>query len=91
MASRALWAQQAIDQIPQAVITLKQGVGRLIRDQTDRGVLMICDTRLRTRSYGKVFLDSLPRMPRTQKLEIVERFFENKMLPLREPDETVST
>ena len=52
---------------------------------------MICDTRLRTRSYGKVFLDSLPRMPRTQKLEIVERFFENKMLPLREPDETVST
>ncbi|OQX04162.1 MAG: helicase [Thiothrix lacustris] len=78
-------------QIPQAVITLKQGVGRLIRDQTDRGVLMICDTRLRTRSYGKVFLDSLPRMPRTQKLEIVERFFENKMLPLREPDETVST
>jgi ATP-dependent DNA helicase DinG len=78
-------------QIPQAVITLKQGVGRLIRDQSDRGVLMICDTRLRTRSYGKVFLDSLPRMPRTQKLEIVERFFENKMLPLREPDETVST
>ena len=78
-------------QIPQAVITLKQGVGRLIRDQTDRGVLMICDTRLRTRSYGKVFLDSLPRMPRTQKLEIVERFFENKMLPLREPDDTVST
>lgn len=62
-------------QIPQAVITLKQGVGRLIRDENDRGVLMICDVRLRTRSYGKIFLDSLPRMPRTQKLEIVERFF----------------
>jgi ATP-dependent DNA helicase DinG len=62
-------------QIPQAVITLKQGVGRLIRDQQDRGVLMICDVRLRTRSYGKTFLDSLPRMPRTQKLDIVERFF----------------
>ena len=62
-------------QIPQAVITLKQGVGRLIRDQNDKGVLMICDTRLRTRSYGKTFLDSLPRMPRTQKLDIVERFF----------------
>ena len=62
-------------QIPQAVITLKQGVGRLIRDQQDRGVLMICDVRLRTRSYGKTFLDSLPRMPRTQKLEIVQRFF----------------
>jgi ATP-dependent DNA helicase DinG len=76
-------------QIPQAVITLKQGVGRLIRDQSDRGVLMICDIRLRTRSYGKIFLDSLPRMPRTQKLEIVERFFE-KTLPPRDMDETVS-
>lgn len=62
-------------QIPQAVIALKQGVGRLIRDQNDRGVLMLCDNRLRTRSYGKIFLDSLPRMPRTQKLEIVKRFF----------------
>jgi ATP-dependent DNA helicase DinG len=62
-------------QLPQAVITLKQGVGRLIRDQNDRGVLMICDTRLRTRRYGQVFLESLPRMPRTQKLEIVQRFF----------------
>ncbi len=62
-------------QIPQAVITLKQGVGRLIRDQHDKGVLMICDARLRTRNYGKTFLDSLPNMPRTQKLAIVERFF----------------
>ncbi|MDD5394282.1 MAG: ATP-dependent DNA helicase [Thiothrix sp.] len=72
-------------QIPQAVITLKQGVGRLIRDQQDRGVLMICDIRLRTRSYGKIFLDSLPRMPRTQKLEIVERFFAGNL------NETAST
>lgn len=71
-------------QIPQAVIALKQGVGRLIRDQHDRGVLMICDVRLRTRSYGKIFLDSLPRMPRTQKLEIVERFFAGNL------NETVS-
>lgn len=62
-------------QLPQAVIALKQGVGRLIRDQQDRGVLMLCDTRLRTRRYGQVFLDSLPRMPRTQKLEVVQRFF----------------
>ncbi|HMT93228.1 ATP-dependent DNA helicase [uncultured Thiothrix sp.] len=62
-------------QLPQAVIALKQGVGRLIRDQEDRGLLMICDARLRTRRYGSVFLDSLPRMPRTQKLEVVERFF----------------
>ncbi|TXH71409.1 MAG: ATP-dependent DNA helicase [Thiothrix sp.] len=70
-------------QLPQAVITLKQGVGRLIRDQEDRGLLMICDARLRTRSYGSVFLDSLPRMPRTQKLEVVERFFSK--IPLKPP------
>lgn len=62
-------------QIPQAVIALKQGVGRLIRDQHDRGVLMLGDIRLLTRSYGKTFLDSLPRMPRTRRLDIVERFF----------------
>ena len=71
-------------QLPQAVIALKQGVGRLIRDQEDRGLLMICDARLRTRSYGSVFLDSLPRMPRTQKLEVVERFFSQER-PLKPP------
>lgn len=68
-------------QLPQAVIALKQGVGRLIRDPQDRGVLMLCDVRLRTRSYGKVFLDSLPRMPRTQKLEVVQRFFDGPVSP----------
>lgn len=62
-------------QLPQAVITLKQGVGRLIRDGEDRGVLVICDPRLRTKGYGKVFQESLPRMPRTQKIEVVKRFF----------------
>ena len=62
-------------QLPQAVITLKQGVGRLIRDNDDRGVLVICDPRLRTKSYGKTFLESLPRIPRTQKIEVVKRFF----------------
>lgn len=80
-------------QIPQAVITLKQGVGRLIRDQHDKGVLMLCDNRLRTRSYGKIFLDSLPRMPRTQKLEIVQRFFAGNIstpAPNRDSDEPVS-
>lgn len=71
-------------QLPQAVITLKQGVGRLIRDQEDRGLLMICDARLQTRRYGAVFLDSLPRMPRTQKLEVVERFFSQER-PLTPP------
>jgi len=63
-------------QLPQAVIALKQGVGRLIRDQNDKGVLVICDPRLRSKSYGITFLDSLPRVPRTSKLEVVERFFQ---------------
>lgn len=74
----------AEQQLPHAVITLKQGVGRLIRDQADRGVLMICDNRLRTRSYGYTFLNSLPRMPRTQKIEVVQRFF-SKEQPLQTP------
>jgi ATP-dependent DNA helicase DinG len=56
-------------QLPQAVITLKQGVGRLIRDIDDRGVLMLCDPRLRSRGYGAVFLESLPSMRRTASLE----------------------
>lgn len=50
-------------QLPQAVIALKQGVGRLIRDYEDRGIVMICDPRLTARAYGCVFLDSLPPMP----------------------------
>ena len=50
-------------QLPQAVIALKQGVGRLIRDYEDRGVVMICDPRLSGRSYGRAFLNSLPPMP----------------------------
>ncbi|MFZ1643524.1 MAG: ATP-dependent DNA helicase [Candidatus Contendobacter sp.] len=62
-------------QLPHAVITLKQGVGRLIRDVSDRGVLMLCDPRLLTKLYGRVFLDSLPPMPRTRKLERVQAFF----------------
>ncbi len=62
-------------QVPQAVIALKQGVGRLIRDVEDRGVMMICDPRLVTKSYGRIFLDSLPPMTRTRKLSVVERFF----------------
>lgn len=62
-------------QLPQAVITLKQGVGRLIRDVNDRGVLMLCDPRLGSKSYGRVFIDSLPPMSKTRKLEVVQRFF----------------
>lgn len=62
-------------QLPQAVITLKQGVGRLIRDINDRGVLMLCDPRLGSKSYGRVFIDSLPPMSKTRKFEVVERFY----------------
>ncbi len=61
-------------QVPQAVITLKQGVGRLIRDEQDTGVLMLCDPRLLTRPYGKIFLNSLPNMPRTHKPMVVKTF-----------------
>ena len=62
-------------QLPQAIIAMKQGVGRLIRDEADKGLLMICDPRLRTKAYGRTFLESLPRVPRTSKREVVERFF----------------
>ncbi len=55
-------------QVPEAVIALKQGAGRLIRDVSDRGVLMICDPRLIDKPYGKAFLDSLPAMTRTRSL-----------------------
>ncbi|WP_315386638.1 ATP-dependent DNA helicase [uncultured Stenotrophomonas sp.] len=63
------------EQLPQAVIALKQGVGRLIRSETDRGVLVLCDPRLVTRSYGRTFLDSLPPFRRTRALGDVQAFF----------------
>ncbi|MGD8312489.1 MAG: ATP-dependent DNA helicase [Gammaproteobacteria bacterium] len=62
-------------QLPNAVINLKQGIGRLIRDRGDRGVLVLCDPRLRTRSYGRVFLGSLPDMPQTSRIDTVHEFF----------------
>lgn len=62
-------------QLPYSVITLKQGAGRLIRDETDRGVLMICDPRLITKSYGKRIWQSLPPFKRTKVLAEVEAFF----------------
>jgi ATP-dependent DNA helicase DinG len=61
-------------QLPAAVIALKQGVGRLIRDATDRGVLVLCDPRLNGRSYGRRFLQSLPPMPRTASAAEVSHF-----------------
>jgi ATP-dependent DNA helicase DinG len=62
-------------QVPQAAITLKQGAGRLIRDVSDRGVLMLCDPRLLTKGYGRTFLQSLPAMPRTRNPADVVDFF----------------
>ena len=61
-------------QLPTAVITLKQGAGRLIRDVKDRGVLMLCDPRLISKSYGKTFIDSLPSMMKTRSEEKVMGF-----------------
>ncbi|NYF36765.1 ATP-dependent DNA helicase [Stenotrophomonas sp. JAI102] len=63
------------EQLPQAVIALKQGVGRLIRSETDRGVLVLCDPRLLSRGYGRIFLDSLPPFRRTRSLGDVQAFF----------------
>jgi ATP-dependent DNA helicase DinG len=62
-------------QLPYSVITLKQGAGRLIRDENDRGVLMICDPRLITKSYGKKIWQSLPPFKRTRALQEVQEFF----------------
>ena len=63
------------EQLPQAVIALKQGVGRLIRTETDRGVLVLCDPRLSGKSYGRVFLESLPPFPSTRDVADVDDFF----------------
>jgi ATP-dependent DNA helicase DinG len=61
-------------QVPEAVLALKQGFGRLIRAKTDRGVLALLDTRIQRMPYGKIFLESLPRYRRTNDLEDVSRF-----------------
>jgi len=63
-------------QLPRAVINVKQGAGRLIRDETDRGVLMICDPRLISKPYGKRVWRSLPPMKRTRELDEVLAFFQ---------------
>lgn len=62
-------------QVPSAVITLKQGFGRLIRSLSDRGVLVLLDNRILKKPYGKMFLESLPQYRRTTTLEDVESFF----------------
>jgi len=67
------------EQVPQAVIGLKQGVGRLIRDEDDFGVVMICDNRLVTRGYGRAFIQSLPPMRRTRELGEVQAFLRERL------------
>jgi ATP-dependent DNA helicase DinG len=62
-------------QLPNAVIVLKQGAGRLIRDVHDKGVLMLCDPRLLSKGYGKIFLASLPPLRRTHDPAVVQAFF----------------
>ena len=69
------------EQLPQAVIALKQGVGRLIRSENDRGVLVLCDPRLLSKSYGRVFLASLPPFRRTRALADVQAFFAPQWAP----------
>lgn len=61
--------------VPEAVITLKQGLGRLIRSRQDRGILAVFDSRLRTRSYGQRFLRSLPNCPLTDNMGTLENFY----------------
>jgi ATP-dependent DNA helicase DinG len=62
--------------VPQAIISLKQGLGRLIRSTTDRGALAVLDPRLRTKAYGRMFLESLPPCRVTSSIEDVARVFE---------------
>ena len=61
-------------QVPQAVLAMKQGAGRLLRDQNDYGAIVICDPRITGKNYGKKFLESFEPMPSTSSLEEVEKF-----------------
>jgi ATP-dependent DNA helicase DinG len=64
-------------QVPRAILTLRQGVGRLIRRTADQGVIAILDIRLFTKGYGKRFLKSLPPSPLCRSLDAVETFYRN--------------
>ncbi len=63
-------------QVPQAVLTLKQGAGRLLRDERDHGVIVLCDPRVTGKGYGRTFLAALEPMPATRSVDDVRRFFE---------------
>ena len=62
-------------QLPLAVLALKQGAGRLLRDESDYGVIVLCDPRVRTKQYGRMFLEALQPMPVTESASDVEAFF----------------
>jgi ATP-dependent DNA helicase DinG len=64
-------------QLPEAIINLKQGAGRLIRNESDRGVLMICDPRLLSKPYGRRIWQSLPPFARTRELTSVQSFLQS--------------
>jgi ATP-dependent DNA helicase DinG len=63
-------------QVPQAVLSLKQGGGRLLRDQSDYGVIVLCDPRISSKNYGKKFLQCFEPMPTTTSIEDVKDFLE---------------
>ena len=69
-------------QVPEAVLALKQGFGRLIRTRTDRGILAILDNRIQRMQYGRIFLESLPEYGVTRELEDLRRFMQT---PSNEP------
>lgn len=73
-------------QLPAAIINLKQGAGRLIRDENDSGVLMICDPRLISKGYGRRIWQSLPPFKRTREISAVEEFFARRGTSAVEPD-----
>lgn len=77
-------------QLPQAVIALKQGVGRLIRDVNDRGLLAICDPRLTSKSYGRQFLASIPTMPQTRSSQEATAFLRDLQSIPDTPDQESS-
>ena len=64
--------------LPQAVLMLRQGFGRLIRKKNDYGVIAILDPRLHTRPYGRKFLESLPETSRTERIEDISAFLRKK-------------
>jgi ATP-dependent DNA helicase DinG len=61
-------------QLPLAVLSLKQGAGRLLRDETDYGVVVLCDPRISSKSYGSVFIESMKPMPHTESITEVSKF-----------------